>query len=166
MPWKTLATTRGGDALPARNSRGHPGLLGPIHRSTLHRPQAKLYGQQKGTEVHQGRILTAARRTAAATVQWLTWGGEYGVGRDEPRTRGQLYGCAVTGTPQRSRHSGAAGEHAAAEETGRLNQPRRRPTRPVGPLRQRTRKADNGPAPSARRDGCQVLRIGPARMGS
>jgi hypothetical protein len=83
MPWKTLATTRGGDALPARNSRGHPGLLGPIHRSTLHRPQAKLYGQQKGTEVHQGRILTAARRIAAAMVKWLTWGGEYGVGRDE-----------------------------------------------------------------------------------
>jgi hypothetical protein len=52
--------TRDGGAIPTTNSHGHPGLLGPIHRSTIHRPQAKLHGQQKRTEVHQGRIPTTA----------------------------------------------------------------------------------------------------------
>jgi hypothetical protein len=54
----------------------------------------------------------------AAAVQWMTWGAGYREGRNEPRIRGQLYGCAGDRDTATVPPQWRAGEHAASEEAG------------------------------------------------
>jgi hypothetical protein len=91
---------------------------------------------QRGSLDHprtlSGRDFTASRRTVAAAVscshtarrRCSGWRGEWDTGKEgtSPEFTANFMDAQVTETPQWSRHNGAAGEHATAEEAGSTQQ--------------------------------------------